>query len=97
MIPWTWAEIACFFIHHLLGVRPGYAELVLRPRLLAGLDRVEARLWLRGHTLRVGMRRARSGEKAALVVAGESQPYSPSGVRLPMPSADLDVQVVAPA
>jgi hypothetical protein len=97
VIPWTWAEIACFFIHHLLGVRPGYAELVLRPRLLAGLDRVEARLWLRGHTLRVGMRRARSGEKAALVVAGESQPYSPSGVRLPMPSADLDVQVVAPA
>lgn len=97
VIPWTWAEIVCFFIHHLLGVRPGYAELVLRPRLLAGLDRVEVRLRLRDNTLRVGVRRPRDGETAGFVVGGETLPYTPAGVRLPMPSTDLEVQVVTPA
>jgi hypothetical protein len=97
VIPWTWAEIVCFFIHHLLGVRPGYAELVLRPRLLAGLDRVEVRLRLRDHTLRVGVRRPRDGETPGFVVAGRLHPYTPGGVRLPMPSTDLEVQVVTPA
>ncbi|HNQ22851.1 MAG TPA: hypothetical protein PKK06_07140 [Phycisphaerae bacterium] len=97
VIPWTWAEIACFFIHHLLGVRPGCTELLLRPRLLAGLDRVEARLCLRGHALRIAVRRADRSEPAQIVVAGESHPYNLAGIRLPMPTANLEVQVVAPA
>jgi hypothetical protein len=97
IIPWTWAEIACFLIHHVLGVRPGYAELVLRPRLLAGVDSVEARLRLRDRMLRVRVRRPRSGETPAFVVAGHSHPFTPTGLCLPMPSTDLDVQAVTPA
>jgi hypothetical protein len=96
IIPWTWAEMTCFFIHHLLGVRPGYAGLVLRPSLLAGLDSVEARLRLRGHTLRVGMRRCRRGETPSCIVGSESYPYTPDRICLPMPSTDLDVQMVMP-
>lgn len=96
VVPWTWAEIACFFIHHLLGVRPGGNELVLRPRLLAGLDEVEARLRVRGQLLRLSVRRACSGEAARLVAAGNCHPYSPAGVRLALPGADLDVDVVVP-
>ncbi|MGD8451540.1 MAG: hypothetical protein PVJ57_06950 [Phycisphaerae bacterium] len=97
VIPWTWAEVLRFFIHHLLGVRPGYAELLLRPRLLAGLEHVEARLRLRGHALRIDVRRARAGEKAEMIIGGKPQPYTPAGARVPLPTADLDVQVIVPA
>ncbi len=44
IIPWTWAELVLLFVTHVLGVRPGPDGLRIRPRLPAGLDRVEARL-----------------------------------------------------
>lgn len=42
IIPWTWAEMVLLFVHHILGVRPGANGIYLRPRLLAGLQQVEA-------------------------------------------------------
>lgn len=44
VIPWTWAEIVLLFVHHILGVRPGARGIHIRPRLLPGLQHVEARL-----------------------------------------------------
>ncbi|MDO8834719.1 MAG: hypothetical protein Q7V01_03950 [Vicinamibacterales bacterium] len=42
IVPWTWAELVLLFVHHILGVRPGANGVYLRPRLLAGLQHVEA-------------------------------------------------------
>jgi hypothetical protein len=42
IVPWTWAELVLLFVHHILGVRPGENGVYLRPRLLAGLQHVEA-------------------------------------------------------
>ena len=97
IIPWTWAEILSLFIHHMLGVRPTTTDLLLRPRLLANQDRATACLTLRGHTLRLNIRRARPGEQPTLLAAGQSHPYTPSGIRLPLPTKDLDVEVIVPA
>ena len=44
IVPWTWAELVLLFVHHVLGVRPGAQGIFLRPRLLPGMRRVEARL-----------------------------------------------------
>jgi hypothetical protein len=44
IVPWTWAELVLLFVHHILGVRPGAHGIYLRPRLLAGLQHVEARI-----------------------------------------------------
>jgi len=96
IIPWTWAELAYFFVHHLLGVRPGLAEIVLRPRLLSGLDSVEARLRLREHDLHLTVRRPRGGETTGVFVGDRVYSYVPGGVRLPLPSSDLSVLVVTP-
>jgi hypothetical protein len=54
VIPWVWAELITLFVHHVLGVRPGPDGITVRPRLLPGVDRVEARLpvrdgWLHLH------------------------------------------------
>ncbi len=54
VIPWAWAEVITLLVHHVLGVRPGTDALTIRPRLLPGVERVDARLpvrdgWLRLH------------------------------------------------
>ena len=94
IIPWTWAELLLLFIHHLLGVRPGYDELVLRPRLLAGMQRAEGRLRLRGYTLNLAVRRGDGDEDTGFLVDGHLHPSSDGELRLPMPERDLRVEVV---
>ena len=49
VIPWAWAEIITFFVHHLLGVRPEKDELIIRPKLLNLTDKIEATIRLRNH------------------------------------------------
>ncbi len=44
IVPWTWAEMVLLFVYHILGVRPGAMGVFLRPRLLPGLRRADARL-----------------------------------------------------
>jgi hypothetical protein len=94
IIPWTWAEIVVFFIHHVLGVRPGLDELWLRPRLPSGVDRAEAALSLGEHRLHLELRRARTGESGTITVNGATEPYAADGLRLPRPQADLHVEII---
>lgn len=85
IIPWTWAELVFLFIHHLLGVRPGEDALRLRPRLLRGLDRMEADLPLRGGRLELTVRKARRGEAPGFKVGSRTIPYHPYGLGLELP------------
>ena len=56
IIPWTWAELILLLVHHILGVRPGERDVRVRPRLLAGLGHVHARLPVRDGWLRLDLR-----------------------------------------
>jgi hypothetical protein len=56
VIPWTWAELVLLFVHHVLGVRPAADGIHVRPRLLAGLQRVEARVPVRDGWLQLDLR-----------------------------------------
>jgi hypothetical protein len=56
VIPWTWAEIVLLLVNHVLGVRPGADGVHVRPRLLAGLRRVDARVPVRDGWLRLDLR-----------------------------------------
>jgi len=94
IIPWTWAEIVVFFINHVLGVRPGLNDLLLRPRLPSGVDRAEATLSLDAHRLHLELRRARSGESNTITVNGATSAYPAGGLHLPRPRADLNVKII---
>jgi hypothetical protein len=82
IIPWTWAELIFLIVHHLLGVRPGGDALRLRPKLLPGLDRMEADLPLRGGRLELEVRRARRGEDPGFVHGSGRAPYHRYGFGL---------------
>ncbi len=98
IIPWTWAEMIALFVHHLLGVRPGEGLVSLQPRLLPGLDRMEADLPLRGGRLVLRVRRARRGETPRFESDRRRAAYHPYGFGLepPRPSERVVVRAIIP-
>ncbi|MCK7483428.1 MAG: hypothetical protein M0C28_45125 [Candidatus Moduliflexus flocculans] len=95
IIPWTWAEMIFLFIHHLLGVRPSDGALRLRPRLLAGQERMEADLAVRGRRLECSVRRARRGEAPGFRIGPRRFPYSAGGVSIDLPAGAGRIRVRA--
>lgn len=91
IVPWTWAELAIFFVHHLLGVRPSPAGLRIRPRLLAGLEQVKATAVVRGHLIGLTVKRV-AGESRAWV-DGRPAPVVDRALELPPPSEDTAVEI----
>jgi cellobiose phosphorylase len=84
IVPWAWAELAVFFVHHLLGVRPNKNELVIRPRLLSGLDKAKASLILRGQ--RIDLTVIRAEKDVVAVVNGKRVPLVNGELKLPLPA-----------
>jgi hypothetical protein len=91
IVPWTWAEIVMFFVHHLLGVRPSRNELVVRPRLLKGMDNVKATLLLRGQTINITLGRAE--KEPVAIVNGKQVPLVNRELRLPLPQRELNIEM----
>jgi hypothetical protein len=91
IVPWTWAELVMFFVHHLLGVRPTRNELIVRPRLLRGLENVKATLSLRGQTIDLALARAEKEPRA--VVNGKQVPLEAGVLRLPIPARKTTIEM----
>jgi hypothetical protein len=56
IVPWTWAELVMLFVHHVLGIAPEADGVRVRPRLLAGLRGVDARVPVRDGWLQLELR-----------------------------------------
>lgn len=80
-IPWNWAEIVMFLVSHLLGVKPALNEIRICPRLMPGIDKMDARLRLNGHTLTLRVAR------------DKGTPLPVSGLRIARPTSDVTVEV----
>ena len=60
--PWTWAEMLILLVHHIIGVHPQVEHLYIRPKLLPGIDRIQASFPLRNTRLDLDIeRRAQQG------------------------------------
>ncbi len=94
IIPWSWAEMVSLYIHHIVGVRPDLEGVTLRPYMLEGLDRMEATVPVRGHRLKLDIRRATSEEDRGATTGVESFEWKEQGVRLPLPRSDLEVTLL---
>ncbi|MGH7491977.1 MAG: hypothetical protein ACREOO_06240 [bacterium] len=93
IIPWTWAEIIALFMHHMLGIRPEWQHLRLRPRLLRGVNRMEGALRLRNMRLKMSMERVERKQQTGLWMDGHHYPFSQDGFTLPWPERDLFIEV----
>jgi hypothetical protein len=59
--PWTWAEMLVLFVHHIVGLRPETDYFSIRPKLLPGIDSIEAVFPLRNFKLNLAIRRISPG------------------------------------
>ena len=91
IVPWTWAEIVMFFIHHLVGLRPSKNEFTLRPRLLSSMNTVKTLLTLRGHTVDITI--ARTGRETGAKVNGKQVPLVNGELKLPLPQKPLKIEI----
>jgi hypothetical protein len=91
IVPWTWAEMVMFVVHHLVGVRPSRNELAIRPRLLSGLSSVKTSLVVRGHTVDLTIGKAEK-EPSALV-NGKNVPLVNGQLKLPLPQQRLKIEM----
>lgn len=91
IVPWTWAELAIFFVHHLLGVRPTRNELVVHPRLMSSLDKVKATLTLRGQT--IDMTIGRAEKEAMALVNGKHVPLVNGALKLSLPKKAISIEM----
>ncbi len=88
--PWNWAEVLIFFVHHLLGVRPGEKELVIRPKLLSGLKEVKARVNVRGKWISLHVKRGRKKEAR---VDGKKFKLFKRTLTMPDPKQDAKIEM----
>ena len=91
IVPWTWAEIVMFVVHHLLGVRPSQNEFILRPRLLSGLKNVNTTLMLRGQ--RVELHITKADKEPSAQVNGKLVPLVNGELRLPLPQKAMKIEM----
>ncbi len=91
IVVWTWAEIQYFFFHHLLGMRPNTRNLVIRPRLLKGLEKVEARVPVRKGTVQLTVRRTE--RKPQATVNGKRVPLEEGSIAIPFPETAVSVDI----
>jgi hypothetical protein len=91
IVPWTWAEIAVFHIHHLLGVRPNKSELMIHPRLLSGVDTAKASLILRGQ--RIDLTVTRAAKEPSATVNGKKIPLVNGELKLALPTKNQTIEI----
>jgi hypothetical protein len=90
IVVWTWAELLSFFVYHLLGVRPSPTDLIIRPRLLSGIDNVRATLKLRGINLELKL--VRDKQQFALV-NDKRHPLNQGTLGIPIPKKDSSIEI----
>jgi len=91
-IPWTWAEILTLLVHHIAGFRPSPSGITLRPRLPAGLDRLDTRFTVHGRSVRLTLRRG----PASAAVNGQSTAFDGSSLLLPPPARETYIELQLP-
>jgi hypothetical protein len=93
IIPWTWAELIVFFVHHLLGVRPGLDGLLIRPRLLPELKSVKAHVRIRDRWIDLEIYRAQKTEERRAVINGQTAVLEEGRLLLPSPENELRIEM----
>ncbi len=96
IIPWTWAEHLILFVHHMLGIRPAWNKLKIRPKLLSGIDNAESSVRLRGFRLNIKLQKVQDHSKPGFWIDGAFHAYDKRGIEIDMPSRDLEIKVLFP-
>ena len=91
ILPWTWAELVLFFVHHVAGIRPSAEKLRIRPRLIAGMNEIQGDAMIHGRKVHVVIRR--DPAKQFAIVEGTTVPLKQGSMELDFPNKDISVEI----
>jgi hypothetical protein len=57
--PWTWAEMLILLIHHIIGIQPRVDYFRLRPRLIPGIEKIQASFPFRDRKINIEIKSGR--------------------------------------
>jgi len=95
IIPWTWAEMVLLLVRHILGLRPDEEGILIRPRLLPGMGRVEASFPVRDGRVELDLQGGDGSNRWTFAASGEVLGETDRGVRLKYPSGTVRVSAVS--
>ena len=82
IVGWIWYEIMALYVHQIVGLRPGLDGLVVRPRLIRGLDDLRSTHIVRNTKVSVHIWRSKertfarvNGKEIAVIEGAISIPY----------------------
>ena len=96
IVPWNLAEILILFVHHFLGIRPTQDKLRIRPRLLEGLIKGQAKIRFRNIWIELVIEKSEDKTKTGFWVENRFYLYDENGIEICIPNKDLQVKVVLP-
>ena len=84
IVGWVWYEIMALYIHQIVGLRPELDRLVVRPRLIKGLDDISSTHIVRKTNVSIHIRR--STDKSIALVNGKEVDVRDGAIAIPYPS-----------
>ena len=93
IIPWTWAEVLKFFIHHLLGIRPQWDTLSIRPRLLAEIEKIETIVRIRNIKLYLTIQKTAKTGRKGYSINNQFTARDGEEIRIKYPKDDVHIEV----
>ena len=83
IVGWIWYEIMALYVHQIIGLRPEVQRLVIRPRLIKGLDEIRSSHIVRGTKLSLAIRR--TADKTVAFVDGKETEVRNGSLIVPYP------------
>ncbi len=93
IIPWVWAEVLKFFIHHLLGIRPHWETVTIRPRLLKGMEKMQAVVRIRNIKLHLDVQKVAKGTQKGYSINNQFTALEGEAIQIRHPMDDVRLQV----
>ena len=92
IIPWTWGEVMKLFIHHFMGIRPTGNKLILKPRLLNGINKMTISVRIRNFILDLSIQKSNAGNKY-YILNDKKINYNEKFLQIPMPEQNTKIQI----
>jgi hypothetical protein len=94
--PWTWAEMLILLIHHIIGIQPEVDHLRIRPRLVPGIEKIEASFPLRDGKINIEIKSGRKKKSYGFRSDGEIIQSSEKEACISYSKKDIWVEVSLP-
>jgi hypothetical protein len=90
IVGWIWYEIMALYVHQIVGLRPELDKLVLRPRLLKGLDDIRSTHIVRNVKVSIHIRRSKDNSVA--IVNGKEKTIDNGSLSIPYPTKETTIE-----